>query len=301
MELQLRTFVAVAEQKNFTRAAEILHTTQPSVSQHIQTLERRMGAKLLDRTKKYVQVNQAGQIVYQYAKEILNLYDQMDRLVSDLLTETIGHLSIGASFTFGEYVLPHAIAQFHETYPQVTPSITIGNTREVVELVASGKLDIGIIEGNVKDERVQVEPFAVDEMVLVCAIHHPLAQLKSITVDDLSIQTWIVREEGSGTREFSDRVFHEYGFTPELLMEFGSTQLIKESVEAGIGISILSTWVIRNELELRKIKKLSVIGTPVTRHFSIVLRRSEFQTKATGVFREFLMERAERLRPSSLG
>lgn len=176
MDQQLEVFVAVVEMGNFSRAAEKLHMTQPAVSQYIQSLERTMGIKLLERNNKFVRLNQAGEIVYHHAKEILGLYTKMHDLIDDLTSKTSGPLSIGASYTFGEYVLPQVIAKMHEKYPLITPSIMIGNTKEVAKLVLEHQLDVGIIEGDFQDKHLTIEPFAEDYMYLIASPKHRLIQ-----------------------------------------------------------------------------------------------------------------------------
>lgn len=288
LDQQLQVFVTVAEEKNFTRAAERMHMSQPAISQHIQSLERTLDAKLLDRTNKYVRLNKAGNIVYHHAKAILSQYSQMNRRIQELRNEASGTLSIGSSLSFGEYVLPYVIAGFIAVYPKVTPSITIENTQAVVSGVANGDLDIGIIEGTAHHDDVTVEPFATDRVVVVASVNDPLARLKQPTISDFSKQPWIIREKGSGTREITDRVFETYGIRPNSIMEFGSTQIIKESVEAGLGITLLSKWVIRKELQWLTLVDLPLSDTPIERQFSIVYRTSDFQTKAVELFRAFL-------------
>ncbi len=289
MDHQLLTYTAVVETSNFTKAAEILHTTQPAVSQQIAQLERKMGVKLLDRTNKRVETNRAGQIVYAYAVEIIRLYNHMQRLVNDLRDSPSGQLYIGASYTFGEYVLPRALALFCSVYPDIRPAITIANTHEVVESVANGQLDIGIIEGHSTNDNVQVEDFAEDTVVIVCSANHRLTRLNRIaTPDDLANETWIVREKGSGTREVTDRTMEEYGIHPNTIMEFGSTQVIKEAVEAGLGITILSEWTIRKEIALQTLSMVTLGLSSIRRQFSIVTKKSEFQTKSTTLFQDFL-------------
>lgn len=296
MDQQLLAFVTVAEEQNFTRAAEKLHISQPAISQHIQNLEQRLDVKLLDRTNKYVRLNKAGEVAYRHAKDILGLYNQMDRLIQDLKEDVSGALSIGASFTFGEYVLPHIIADFRSKYPKITPTIYIENTHHVVGQVVRGELDIGIIEGqSIHESGVVVEPFAEDTVVLVASSHHPLAGLGFITAEQIENEHWIVREKGSGTREITDHVFETYNIHPKTMVEYSTTQVIKESVEAGLGVTILSKWVTRKELMWNTLREIPFTDTPIERQFSIVLRKSDFQTKATQLFREFLHEQSNRI------
>lgn len=290
MDQQLLAFVTVAKLENFTRAAEALHTTQPAISQHIQNLERKMGTKLLERTSKYVRLNRAGKIVYQYAADILTMYSQMDRLVADLLCEPSGPLSIGASYTFGEYVLPHVISRFCNSYKDISPVITIANTSQIAKQVSVGELDIGIIEGHCNEDDIQVEPFSEDTMVVVVSNDHPLLGLNTVKPADLEREMWIVREKGSGTREYTDDFFHQCGIQPTSMMEFGSTQIIKEAVEAGLGISFLSKSVLRKELAQQVLAILSVPNIQMKRQFSIVTNKSEFKTNVTQLFHTFLLK-----------
>jgi LysR family transcriptional regulator, transcriptional activator of the cysJI operon len=290
MDQQLQAFIAVAELQNFTRAAELLHTTQPAISVQIQNLERIFGTKLLDRTNKYVRLNRAGDIVYYHAKQIQALHEQMERYVDDLVNTAGGKLAIGSSYTFGEYVLPRLIAQFCHLYPLIRPKISIENTREVVGDIARGTLDIGIVEGQVDAVGVIVESYSEDIVHIVASSECHLATDVLASPEALSQVTWIVREEGSGTREVTDRVLREWGIHPQALIEFGSTQAVKEAVEAGMGITVLSNWVTRKELQLGTLVTLKCSETPIRRNFYIVTRQSEFHTKAAQTFREFLLK-----------
>jgi len=292
MEQLLRVLIAVAERQNFSRAAEDLHMTQPAVSQYIKSLEQALGCKLLERNNKYVRLNKAGEIVYYHAKEILGMYERMQNLVHDLMYTPSGHLMIGASYTYGEYVLPHVIARLRELYPRITPSITIHNSRVISAQVANRQLDVGIVESEYVGEKMNVEPFADDQMYVIVANDHRLSWQSEVHVEELEEETWIVREEGSGTREAVENMFRHLQISPAKRMEFGSTQVIKESVEAGLGISLLSDWAIRKELKLKTLHILPVAGTPMTRKFSLVTQSDSFRTKALELFLELLRENA---------
>lgn len=294
IDQQLQVFIEVAEKKNFSRAAEELHMTQPAVSQYIRSLEESIGVRLLERTNKYVRLNKAGEIVYHHAKEIIGLYSRMQNLVDDLANQASGPLTIGASYTFGEYVLPHILSKLVADYPLIEPQVTIGNTADIAELVITHQLDVGLIEGHFKEAApLQNEDFAEDEMYVVTSIDHPLAQKKGRQpITELEDDIWLLREEGSGTREAAELFFYQSGFYPKRIMQFSSTQPIKESVEAGLGVSLLSQWAIQKELHYGDMKALSIKGTPFKRHFSIVTN-SPFQTKALQVFIELLKNSEE--------
>ncbi|NRD77781.1 LysR family transcriptional regulator [Bacillus sp. BRMEA1] len=295
MDQYLEVFVKVVEKENFSKAAEELHMTQPAVSQYIRTLEQTVGTRLLERSNKYVRLNKAGEIVYHHAKEILALYTKMQSLVDDLTNIANGPIAIGASYTFGEYILPHIIARLKKEFPMISPSIIIHNTKEIIDLVNTYQLDIGIIEGLFSEERIQSEVVSEDHMVIVASPHHPLLKKgRENHLSELLGETWILREVGSGTRQAAESFFEMYGFTPKKIMEFGSTQVIKESVEAGLGISLLSRWAIAKELMTGYLGILNVEGLPFKRNFTIVTR-SSYQTKALKTFvatlRDYFLEK----------
>lgn len=285
MDQQLQVFVSVAEKRNFSRAAEELHMTQPAVSQYIRIFEENMGVRLLERTNKYVRLTKAGEIVYHHAKEIVGLYTKMQNLVDDLTNKASGPLSIGSSYTFGEYALPHIIATMQEVYPDIQPTVTIGNTAEIAKLVMDHQLDIGIVEGHSKEDRkLRSEEFAEDYMVVVASPDHPLTRKgNELVMKELEEQRWILREFGSGTREAAESLFQRFEISPTNMMVFSSTQPIKGAVEAGLGISLLSQWAIQKELRNGDLEVLNVKGLPFSRQFSIITT-SPYQTKALQEF-----------------
>lgn len=287
MDRYLQVFVTVVEKKNFSRAAEALHMTQPAVSQSIRTLEENIGIRLMERNNKYVQLNKAGDIVYHHAKEILGLYTKMQHLVDDLTQKAKGILAIGASYTFGEYVLPHILTIMQQKYPEIEPTVTIANTMAIADLVTRHQLDIGIVEGGFKDTELIGEKVAEDHMVIVASSKHKLAQKGRVCSNELKEEMWIIREQGSGTREATEKMLAQLHFKPRKTLVFSSTQPIKEAVEAGLGISMLSKWAIQKELHSGMINILSVQGMPFKRNFSIIMK-SPFQTKALEIFIDML-------------
>lgn len=280
----LRVFVTVLEQKNFSRAAELLHLSQPGVSLQIMNLENEFGTKLIHRTPKLVRPTKAGEILYERAKKMLSLYEEAKQEV-DLLQNTVsGSLHIGASFTIGEYLLPRVLAEYAQQYPQVELEVKIANTEEVTQAVRTNQLDVGLIEGEVEYKDIQIEPFMKDEMVLVMSATHPLAADEHISVDELQDQIWILRESGSGTRSFSDQLIQRFGLRMKRSFVFSSSQGVKEAVAAGLGIAVLSRWIVRKELASGELSTVSVEGNRFYRSFSILLAQDAQNTKALEVF-----------------
>ncbi|MFB5196657.1 LysR family transcriptional regulator [Neobacillus sp. KR4-4] len=288
MDQLLIVFLSVADKRNFSRAAEELHMTQPAVSQQIQQLERYVGAKLLLRTNKNVQLTKAGEIVYLHAKEITSLFKRMSMLVNELNNEPTGPLKIGASFTFGEYVLPHILARMKNLFPNIIPSVQIGNTRDIAKAITSHEIDVGIVEGEIPHQNLYVKSVSTDQMFIMAGGKYPIYFNKEVTRRQVEQENWIVREEGSGTRDATEKLFEVLEIRPTNLMEFGSTQLIKEAVEAGLGISYLSELTVKKERMLGTIQVLNVKGTPIKRNFSVITESVELHTKSMTLFIELI-------------
>lgn len=283
MDMHLAVFIEVVERRNFTRAAEALHMTQPAVSQYITALETEYGIKLLERTNKSVQVNKAGKIVYLYAKKILKQYEHLELHLSELKNKPSGELMIGASYTIGEYILPQILVQLQNTYPEILPQVVIGNTEEIGKKLLNHKIDIGLIEGAYPHDQLITETFAVDELYIVAGIGGSLNN-KEITDKELRDKTWIIREVGSGTRVITENFLEKRKIKPKQILTFGSTQIIKEAVEANIGISLLSKATIQKELQLGDMQELKVESTPIRRNFSLVKMKQDFYPKVLTVF-----------------
>ncbi len=287
----LRVFVTVAEQRNFSRAAELLHLSQPGVSLHIRKLEEEFGTVLMQRSPKRVKLTDAGELLYKRAKEMLMLHEAARQDILRLHDMVSGSLHIGASFTIGEYILPHTLARFAANYPQVDLELTISNTERIVQLIRSKELDIGLVEGEVNDEQLRILPYMKDEMILVTAPDHPLAALGTVRVEELGNQVWSLREPGSGTRAFSDRFFADTGCMPLKTYIFNSSQGVKEAVIAGLGISILSRWVVRRELAYGELAEVVVQGVQQERSFSLILANDAIPMRVLDAFMDMLLAR----------
>lgn len=288
LDQDLLTFVTVIEKESFTKAAEELYISQSAVSLKIKGLEKKYRVKLFDRTNRFIRLTKAGEILYAHAKEILNQYDRAERVIDDLYFRASGPLYIGSSYTFGEYMLPEIIAQFKAMYPEITPNISIRNSKRIATQVIHQDIDIGILEGEVVSPDLTVTSFAQDEMVVIVPANHRLARKKEVDFTELQLETWILREKGSGTREVTDRIFLSNGFTPSTVMEFGSSQVIKEAVQRGLGISIISEWLIYNKVRYDLLVPLKIKNYPIKRDIHYVTNNTQLRTKATELFIQFL-------------
>lgn len=280
----LRVFVTVVEQQHFSKAGELLNLSQPGVSLHIRNLENEFRAKLLHRSPKQVRLTEAGTILYRHAKQMLAQYEEAGREIRLLQDEVTGSLHIGASFTIGEYVLPARLAGFAKQYPLVNLQVTIGNTEEIIAAIKSNRLDIGFIEGETADPDLRIIPYMKDEMIVVAPSGHPLSAEIAVEDQMLHNEVWVLREPGSGTRAFSDRFLQETGIPVKRSYVFNSSQGVKEAVSAGLGLSLLSRWIVRKELDSGELSELRIRHSLHERDFRIIREKSAADTMAMRIF-----------------
>jgi len=239
---KLKVFCTVAETKSFSKTSEIIHLTQPAVSLQIQALEEVYETKLFDRSSSTVTLTPAGEVLYKFAKEILHLYANVEKVIGEMTGLVKGSISIGASSTIGNYVLPALITDFKKTHPKIKVHMLVGNSKRVVELLNSGNVDLGLVEGEVTRQKMAIEKILSDELLLIVPSYHPWAKKKEISISELTKEPFIIREGGSGTRQMIEKFFALHGIAPQdmrISMVLGSTVAIKEAVENGLGVSIV--------------------------------------------------------------
>lgn len=288
---KLRVFCTVAETKSFSKASEIIRLTQPAVSLQIQALEEIYGTKLFNRSGCVITLTKAGNMLYKYAKEIISLYIDAERDIGDFTGVVKGIVSVGASSTIGNYVLPAAVASFKKKFPKVGVHIHVGNTQRVIEFLNAGNVDIGLVEGDVKKQKLSIEKLIPDEMVLIISPHHPWAKRNNISILEIPKEPFILREEGSGTRQMIEKHFAKHGISPhniKIAFIMGSTESIKSSVEEGLGVSIVSKWAVRKEVRYGSLKTLTFKEDRIVRDFSLLSRKSKNSSHALDKFVGYL-------------
>lgn len=274
----------VAEKKSFSRAAEALRLTQPAISQQIHTLEEYYGTKLFERTSKRVELTAAGETLLPYAKQILDLSAKSKGALDDLMGRVTGKLTIGATFTIGEYILPQVLAEYTQRFPEVELNMLIHNTEEIGEMMLDYSIDAGVVEGRLQHRHLTLTPFLDDEVVLFAPPSHPLARSAAVRAEQLEEHAFILREAGSGTRATAEDYLQKIGVEPRKVISIGSTQGIKEAVEAGMGLAILSQWCVRRELQTGSLKRLTVDAFRYSRPLSVLERAGRFQSRAASEF-----------------
>jgi len=288
---KLRVFCAVAETKSFSKASEVIHLTQPAVSLQIQAMEELYETRLFDRSGNSINLTPAGEILYKRAKEILALYAEAQHNISEITGAIKGSLSIGASSTIGNYLLPHIIAAFKKKVPQVNISLVVSNTKTITERLNAGEIDIALVEGDVSKQRFSVETLLSDELVVIMSPAHPWADRRNVPAIDITKEPIIMREEGSGTRQIILKYLEEHGIKLDQLkiaLVMGSTEAIKGAVEEGLGVSIVSAWAARKNLKQGLIKTTTFKDLKFHRNFSIISPKRNYSTHTAKEFLNFL-------------
>lgn len=279
---RLQVFYTVAKLLSFTKAAETLHMTQPAVTFQVRQLEEHFNTRLFDRTHNRVTLTEAGRKSYEYAEDIFELYAEMENSVKELTGEVSGALTLGASTTIAEYMLPSLFSGFTKKFPDIQLRLKVSNTEGIVSMIENSMIDLGIVEGPVTNKNLIVEMCRVDNLVVIVPPEHELTSRDSISMDELMHYSFICREEGSGTRDVIMDHMTKMGLDKNNLnicLELGSPESIKGAVEAGMGVAIVSSATIEKELKLNILSKLD-LDPALERSFSFVRQRQKFRLHA---------------------
>lgn len=281
---QLEIFVAIANSQNITIAADILHLSQSAMSMGLTALEHQLGEKLFDRVGKRLILNTSGYQLLPKAIDLLAQARELEHSVGGKTGEVSGVLSIGASTTIGNYVLPTIIGKFLAKHPNVKTVLHVSNTEQIINQVLKYSVDIGMIEGNCYQQEIEVLPWKKDKLVIVAAPKHSLAKKSYVNKRELQAARWIVREKGSGTRQKFEEAFGRV----DPFLELGSTEAIKNAIVAGIGIGCISKAAIADLIQRRKLVELKTPLTELDRDFFILLRKEKYQTRVLSAFMEII-------------
>lgn len=284
---RLKTFIAVAEKKSFSEAGKILFVTQPTITSQIKALEEELNTKLFERTTKKVAMTESAIILFKYAKEIIRLSDSAQKEILKIEDIIHGDLSMGCSLTIGEYILPMYLKKFKDLYPLIHMSVAISNSNKIVSNLKDQLIDVGLIETPIDDPQIIVEPFLADELILIAAPNYFATNEREISINRLKNIPLIMREKGSGTRAVVETYLNQAGISIDelnVVMELGSTESIKATVESGLGVSIISKNAIIKEEQLQLLTAYQVQGLAFYRDFYIAFRKEQILKSTTELF-----------------
>jgi DNA-binding transcriptional LysR family regulator len=292
LELSLvEIFCCVYEEGSFSKAAQKLRLSQPTISGHIKNLEQYIGAKLFDRLPRRVLPTRAGQILYQHGRLILNEKEAAIQELKKFLNRIEGPLAISSSTIPGEYLLPQIIASFHDRFPKVKVGLEITDSEAACRAVLDGKAELGFAGAKLDACNLELQHFASDDLVLVAPNNHQWRRVKSITLDHLTTMPFLAREPGSGTRQAFEKKIGRSLDQFNLVGCFGSTGAIKQALKAGLGVAVLSLLAVRSEITSGQLKLVEIEGLdPIRRDFFVVTNRSLTPSPIADAFLAFALE-----------
>ena len=287
---QLRILKAIATEENFTRAAEVLYISQPSLSKQLKTLEKNLDITLINRENNKIFLTEKGKIFLQYSERILALCEESCRALIDLKNGDRGNLTIGTSQTIGTYLMPQILSIFAQNYPQIDLKIKFNSTPIIINNILKRKIDIGVVGGEIPyklRKNLLSKYFIKDEINLIISTIHPFAKKKRINKEDLYYLNFITLNSNSTIQKFIDNILIQNQIETKqlkVIMELNSIEGIKTAVSLGLGAAFMSSLAIEKELKLKTIEILTIKDIKITRSLSIISNSKYYKSKAFEFF-----------------
>lgn len=289
---QLEVFEAVARLNSYTKAAEELHLSQPGVSMQIKQLEESIGLPLFEHVGKKIFITTAGREMYSYSQTISHLLDEADTVIEELKGVQSGRLAISVATTASHFAT-RLLAAFSQRYEGVTISLDITNRESLRRQLEHNEPDLVIMGQPPEGVDTESEIFMENPLVMIAPPDHPLVEERTIPLHRFENEHFVVRETGSGTRSAIQRFFEEHGVTFHTGIEMSSNEAIKQAVEAGLGLGIVSIHTLELELATNTLVTLDVEDFPIMRHWHIVQRAGKRLSPVAQTFKQFVLEEAE--------
>jgi len=273
---QVRAFIAVVDHGSFSEAARATGLSQPAVTMQIQGLESDLGATLLERRYRKVELTEAGRALLPFARRVMAELDEARTEIERLSDSVGGHLELAVSTTPGQYILPRLLGSFLRTYPEVSVSLRVYDSADVVARVEAGEAQLGMTGARIPGARVEYEEMGTDRLLMICPPDDPMAGRASVPLAEVAEHPFIVRESGSGTRMVFEQALRDGGSDPSelnVVMELGTSEAIVNAVEGGMGVGVVSHWMADKALSLGTVAQVVAPGFPVSRPFYAVSPR----------------------------
>lgn len=292
---QLNIFLKVIELKSFSKAGKAVHLSQPTISSHIKDLEDYLGCKLIDRLGKEAAPTKSGELLYSYAKKLINLKDETEAAMAEFQGAIKGNLKIGGSTIPGGYILPRIIGGFIKKYPGAKISLNISSTDEIISHILSGDFELAVVGAQTSDRKIWQKKIIEDELCLITPPDHPWADKGKgpVSAEELSREPFIMRETGSGTMKSFFSHMEEKGISRENLnitAEMGSTEAVKEAVKSGLGVSIISRLAAASEIKAGSLSAMDIEGIRLSRSFYLTGHSERTQSPICRAFKDFVQE-----------
>lgn len=288
---QMLAFKTVARHLSFTRAAEELNLTQPAVSMQVKQLEAQIGQPLFEQMGKKIYLTEAGREVRQYARAILQQVEDLSSGLASLKDLERGTLRISVATT-AHYFAPKLLSIFYERYPGVTAKLDVTNREQLISQLENNDVDMVIMGRPPEETDIEGGVFMENPLVLIAPTGHPFGREKSIQLDRLENEVFLVREEGSGTRKAMEMFFEQHNISMTTGMEVSSDEAIKQSVQAGLGLGIMSRDAVLNEMQLGQLIVPDILHFPIMRQWYVLYRKGKRLSPIAMAFKEFLLNEA---------
>lgn len=295
---QLRILKAVATEKNFTKAADVLYLSQPSLSKQIKTLEKNLDTLLINRDRNKISLTESGKVLLQYSERILALCEESCRALVDLKNGDRGNLTVGASQTIGTYLMPRILALFAHNYPQIDLKVQVNSTRIIAKNIINREIDIAVVGGEISDDlkkNLTIQPFVYDELSLIISKSHPFARKTTINKEDLYCLDFITLNSNSTIKKFIDNTLIQNQIETKQLktiLQLNSIESIKTAVSLGLGAAFVSSSAIEKEIQLKTIAIIKIENIKINRKLSIISNPECYKSKAF----EFFYNELDRLK-----
>jgi DNA-binding transcriptional LysR family regulator len=285
---QLDAFVQVAAHHSFSRAAEALHLTQPSITARIQSLERELGEELFERHGRGTRLTDAGAVLLPYAERILQMLQEVKDSVEEVRSVQAGSLRLGSALTVGTYVLPRILRAFHERHPGVEVSVRTGRSEQVLNMLLSDEVQVGLVRSLVHPD-VETVALYEDEVILTTNPQHPFARSGRATIEEVAAQPVILFDRGSSYYGLIHGFFRQAGVVPTVAMELDSMEATKRMVEEGLGIALLPRVCLERELASGELAEVAISDMPpLSRRIALIYRRGRKRARTVHAFLEVL-------------
>ncbi len=288
---QLQIFCKVIELKSFSRAGRAVHLSQPTVSSHIRDLEEHFGCRLIDRLTKEAVPTKGGRLLYQYAKRLIALRDETESAMAEFKGKIKGSLDLGGSTIPGAFILPAIIGAFTSHFPEVNISLSIADTEKTVDEILDGKLELAVVGAIANDAAIIQTHLVEDELCLVVPAGHRWANKKQITSKQLFTEPFIIREHGSGTLKSIQTSFSEAGLNVNdlnVVARIGSTEAIRQGIKRKMGVSILSSIAVFDDVAAGHLATLSIKDLNLKRAFYLTYHRHRSISPLCRTFIDFI-------------
>lgn len=291
----LITFCRVVQEGSFTRAAQVLNLTQPSVTKQIGALEDHLGTELFSRQGKQVHLTPAGEIAYDYARQISHMVTQCETAIDELRSPGAGVVRIGSVGLIGLVTLPGLLADFAQEYPLVRFNVRTGNNQETVSMLLHGEVDLALVTTPVIDDRLDSRRLFDDPLLLVAAPGNRVGVGREIELADLGRLPMVAYSKGSKFRNFTDQMLSQLGISPNVVMEFDNHESVKMMVRLGFGVALEPESVVRADIDEGNLMAVKVQRMPViSRATTLILRRGERRSQTVEAFINLLERQLKR-------